>query len=105
MKAATTSTLDALLQRRAIRAFDPVTVPPETRERILRAACAAPSSFNSQPYRLVWIETPEKKKKAFGRAGGRFNGRSFPRSTPGRQSIDAGSVASESAPMEMSTSV
>jgi len=64
MKAATTSTLDALLQRRAIRAFDPVTVPPETRERILRAACAAPSSFNSQPYRLVWIETPEKKKKA-----------------------------------------
>jgi len=30
----------------------------------LRAACAAPSSFNSQPYRLIWIETPAKKEKA-----------------------------------------
>lgn len=59
-----TSALEALLQRRAIRTFDPVTVPAETREQILRAACAAPSSFNSQPYRLIWIETPEKKKKA-----------------------------------------
>ncbi|HET6932293.1 MAG TPA: nitroreductase family protein [Candidatus Acidoferrum sp.] len=60
----TTTNLEALLQRRAIRAFDPITVPPETREQILRAAAAAPSSFNSQPYSLVWIETPEKKEKA-----------------------------------------
>lgn len=59
-----TSALEALLQRRAIRTFDPVTIPPETREQILRAACAAPSSFNSQPYRLMWIETPERKEKA-----------------------------------------
>ena len=59
-----TSNLEALLQRRAIRAFDAVPVPSETREQILRAAIAAPSSFNSQPYRLIWIETPEKKEKA-----------------------------------------
>lgn len=56
--------LEALLQRRAIRAFDGAPVPSETREQILRAAIAAPSSFNSQPYRLMWIETPEKKEKA-----------------------------------------
>ena len=59
-----TSTLEALLQRRAIRAFDPVAVPAEAREQILRAAIAAPSSFNSQPYRLIWIETQQKKKQA-----------------------------------------
>jgi len=59
-----TSNLEVLLQRRAIRAFDAVPVPSETRKQILRAAIAAPSSFNSQPYRLIWIETPEKKEKA-----------------------------------------
>jgi len=59
-----TSNLEALLQRRAIRAFDGAPVPPESREQILRAAIAAPSGFNSQPYRLIWIETAEKKEKA-----------------------------------------
>ena len=58
------ATLEALLQRRAIRAFDGVEVPPETREQILRAAVAAPSSNNSQPYRLFWIESPKKRERA-----------------------------------------
>jgi nitroreductase len=58
------ASLQALLGRRAIRAFDAAPVPAETREQMLRAAVAAPSSFNSQPYRLFWIESPEKKKKA-----------------------------------------
>ena len=58
------SNLEAVLQRRAIRDFDAVPIPSRTREQILRAAAAAPSSCNSQPYRLVWIETPEKKEKA-----------------------------------------
>jgi nitroreductase len=62
--AMTNTTLDDLLGRRAVRAFDDIGVPVETREQILRAACAAPSSFNSQPYRLIWIETPAKKEKA-----------------------------------------
>lgn len=59
-----TTNLEAVLQRRAIRDFDAVPVPAETRGQILRAAAAAPSSCNSQPYRLMWIETPERKKKA-----------------------------------------
>ena len=32
------------------------------RERILDAACMAPSSFNTQPYRFYWVESPAKKK-------------------------------------------
>jgi len=56
--------LQPILQRRAIRAFEDVAVPAEIREQMLRAACAAPSSFNIQPYRFVWIESPEAKKRA-----------------------------------------
>ena len=59
-----TGNLEAMLRRRAIREFDRVEVPAEAREQMLRAACAAPSSFNSQPYRLVWIESPDKRKRA-----------------------------------------
>ena len=56
--------LEAVLQRRAIRDFDTLPVPSEARGQILRAAAAAPSSCNSQPYRLMWIESPEKKNQA-----------------------------------------
>jgi nitroreductase len=56
--------LECIFRRRAIRAFDPVEIPLATREQILTAACAAPSSFNSQPYRFVWVESPEAKKRA-----------------------------------------
>lgn len=56
--------LDAIFQRRAIRAFDPIAVPPDVREQILTAACAAPSSFNIQPYRFYWIESPQCLKEA-----------------------------------------
>ena len=56
--------LDSILKRRAIRAFDPVEIPRAIREQILNAACAAPSSFNSQPYRFIWIESPDARKKA-----------------------------------------
>jgi nitroreductase len=64
MEAAMMNNLEALLRRRAIREFDALPVPVNTREQILRAAAAAPSSCNSQPYRLIWIETPGKKGKA-----------------------------------------
>jgi nitroreductase len=64
MEAAMPTTLEAILQRRATRGFDPVEVPAAARDQILTAACAAPSSFNSQPYRLIWIESPGAKEKA-----------------------------------------
>jgi nitroreductase len=64
METITNSVLDAIFQRRAIRSFDPVEIPRETRETILNAACLAASSFNIQPYRFYWIESPEKLRVA-----------------------------------------
>lgn len=56
--------LNAIFQRRAVKVFDPVKIPPETREQILEAARLAPSSFNIQPYRFYWIETPHTRREA-----------------------------------------
>jgi len=59
--ATTTTPLDAILSRRAIKSFDPVDISPARREQLLDAARLAPSSFNSQPYRLYWIESPAQR--------------------------------------------
>lgn len=56
--------LEAILQRRAIKVFDPVSIPREVREQILNAARSAPSSFNIQPYILLWVESPELREQA-----------------------------------------
>jgi nitroreductase len=56
--------LEVIMQRRAIKVFDPVEISSGTREQILNAARVAPSSFNIQPYRFYWVETPEKKNAA-----------------------------------------
>ena len=45
-------TLDTILQRRAVKVFEPAEITAETREQILNAARHAPSSFNMQPYRF-----------------------------------------------------
>jgi nitroreductase len=54
--------LDAIVRRRAIKVFEPVSIPLNVREQILDAASLAPSSFNSQPYRFYWVESPVSKK-------------------------------------------
>jgi nitroreductase len=59
-----TNVLEAIFSRRAIKVFDPVEIPAATREQILDAARVAPSSFNSQPYRFYWIESPGARKDA-----------------------------------------
>jgi nitroreductase len=56
--------LEAILQRRAIKVFDPVDISPDTRQQILHAARLAPSSFNIQPYRFYWVETQEMRAEA-----------------------------------------
>src|SRR5215475_10560474 len=53
--------LEAMFQRRAVKVFEPVEISEQMREQILNAARHAPSSFNSQPYRLYWIETLEER--------------------------------------------
>lgn len=55
--------LEAIFQRRAVKLFDPVEISTEIRQQILDAARCAPSSFNSQPYRLYWIGTVSKKSE------------------------------------------
>src|SRR5499427_7519248 len=54
-------TLEASLRRRAVKVFGPVQISEEMREQILDATRHAPSSFNSQPYRLYWIETAKER--------------------------------------------
>src|SRR5215470_7262281 len=56
--------LGPILQRRAVKVFDPVSISHDYREQILNAARSAPSSFNMQPYKLVWIESPEHRRQA-----------------------------------------
>jgi len=58
-----TATLAAMLQRRAVRHFDPVEIPAEVREQVLEAARMAPSSFNMQPYRFYWVESEPQRAK------------------------------------------
>lgn len=54
--------LSAIFQRRAIRAFEPVEIPASTRDLLLQAARQAPSSCNTQPYRLYWVESPAQRE-------------------------------------------
>ena len=53
--------LNAIFKRRAVKVFDPEQISGELRERVLDAARHAPSSFNSQPYRFVWVQSAVKK--------------------------------------------
>src|SRR5215470_8014983 len=61
MEVAMSDILEALFHRRAIKVFEPVQIPQALREQILDAARHAPSSFNSQPYRFIWVESPGRK--------------------------------------------
>ena len=54
--------LGAIFQRRAIRVFETVEIPTATRDLLLQSARQAPSSFNMQPYRLYWVESPEHRE-------------------------------------------
>ena len=51
-----TTTLDAMHARRSIREFDSEPVPPETIRQLVAAAGRAPSSKNTQPWRLYLVQ-------------------------------------------------
>ena len=53
--------LDAIFQRRAVKVFEPVEISDELRRQVLDAASHAPSSFNSQPYKFYWVQSPARK--------------------------------------------
>ncbi len=48
--------LQAILTRRSVRRFTPRAVPPELVDKVLRAAMAAPSAGNQQPWHFVVID-------------------------------------------------
>ena len=53
--------LAAVFQRRAVRGFEPGAIAASVRDLLLQSARQAPSSFNSQPYRLYWVESAQKR--------------------------------------------
>lgn len=56
--------LDAVLRgRRSIRSYQDKAVPPDVLERVLRAACHAPSPHHSFPWRLAVLTGQEAKSR------------------------------------------
>ncbi|MCD5409005.1 nitroreductase family protein [Candidatus Bipolaricaulota bacterium] len=55
--------LRAIQERRSIRSFKTDPVEPEKIEAILEAARWAPSGKNTQPWRLVLVESQEKREQ------------------------------------------
>jgi nitroreductase len=64
MEAVVKDILGPILRRRAVKTFETVEIPQALREQILNAARHAPSSFNMQPYRFFWVESPARKAAA-----------------------------------------
>ncbi|MFX1300217.1 MAG: nitroreductase family protein [Promethearchaeota archaeon] len=55
----------AIKERRAYRALDPVDITEELIQKLAGAAQLAPSCFNNQPTRFVFIHTPKALEKLF----------------------------------------
>lgn len=47
---------------RAVRRLKPDPIPDEVLQRVLQAACWAPTGGNVQPWRVIVVRSPEKKK-------------------------------------------
>ncbi|OHX67820.1 nitroreductase family protein [Flammeovirga pacifica] len=55
--------LDKIFKRRSLREFSDQAVPKEVIENIIKAAGAAPSGANKQPWMFCAVTDPEMKKK------------------------------------------
>jgi nitroreductase len=53
----------AIRERRSVRAYRPDPVPEEVLGRILEAARLAPSAKNLQPWKLVVVRDPERRRR------------------------------------------
>ena len=51
-----------LTARRSIRVYDETPIPEQTMQECIWKSILAPSSSNLQPYQLLWIRDPDKKK-------------------------------------------
>lgn len=57
---------EAIEQRRAYRSLDKVDISDELTQDLARQAGLAPSCFNKQPWRFVFVRDPQQLKKLFG---------------------------------------
>ncbi len=60
---ASQAVLDTIQARKSVRSYTDEPVTPEQVETLLRAAMAAPSGKNVQPWRFVVVTQPETKQK------------------------------------------
>lgn len=56
-----TDLYEAMSTLRAVRRLRPDPIPPEVLERVLQAACWAPTGGNMQPWRVIVVRSPERK--------------------------------------------
>lgn len=56
-----TSLYEAMSTLRAVRRLRPDPIPPEVLNRVLQAACWAPTGGNQQPWRVVVVQDPDRK--------------------------------------------
>ncbi len=59
--ASSTDLYDLMSTQRAVRRLRPDPIPDDVLERLLQAACWAPSGGNQQPWRVVVVTDPAKK--------------------------------------------
>ena len=84
-KAQNNSTLDTIFARKSVRTYTDQAVSPEQVETLLKAAMAAPSGINLQPWRFVVVTDQETKIKLAGPRNSTLLS-SFAAKPPGRTS-------------------
>lgn len=57
-----TDLYDAMSTLRAVRKLRPDPIPDDVLERVLQAACWAPTGGNQQPWRVVVVTDPDRKR-------------------------------------------
>jgi nitroreductase len=55
--------IEAMSTLRAVRRLKPDPIPDEVLDRVLQAAAWAPTGGNAQPWRIVLVRDPQKKKR------------------------------------------
>ncbi len=58
-----TELYEAMSTLRAVRRLRPDPIPDDVLERVLQAACWAPTGGNMQPWRVIVVRSPERKSK------------------------------------------
>ena len=57
--------IKAIEERRSYRSIEPVEITDDTIQQLVEAASLAPSCYNNQPWRFVFVKSKEKLKELF----------------------------------------